>query len=121
MSLTIVASGQPLDLLASDAAQPENQLFDHPIWAQALAGSLPKVRLKRLLLAIYPAVAGPGRYAFAAKVSQLDPQDGKALFLQLYDVLKKPAANADEGWRNVLRALDCTDKEISQALAAPSA
>lgn len=118
---TIQASGQPLDLLANDARQPENRLLEHPVWAAALAGTLPKTKLKSVLLAFYPALAGPGRYAFAAKVSRISPQDGKELFLQLYDALKKPEANADDGWARVLSALGASDREIKQALANPSA
>ncbi|MEO7403422.1 MAG: hypothetical protein ABIU95_07110 [Burkholderiales bacterium] len=121
MKLDIQPTGAPHDLLASDAKQPENRILEHPIWAAALTGDLPKARLKALLLAIYPAVAGPGRYAFAAKVSQIDAQDGKTLFLALYDALKKPEADADAGWRRVLLALGATAKEVDAALAAPSA
>jgi hypothetical protein len=121
MTPEIQASGTPLALLASDAALPENRLLEHPIWADALAGRLPKPKLKKLLLAFYPALAGPGRYAFAAKVSQISPQDGKALFMQLYDSLKKPEANADTGWASVLTAIGASEREIKQALAQPSA
>jgi len=63
-------------------------------------------------------VAGPGRYAFAAKVSQIDAQDGKELFLQLHEALKNPAADADAGWRKVLLALGATERELA---AEPSA
>ena len=105
MTPEIQASGTPQGLLSADAALPENRLLEHPIWAAALSGELPKARLKRLLIAFYPALAGPGRYAFAAKISQISPQDGKSLFMQLYDSLKKPEANADAGWAKVLVAL----------------
>ena len=121
MKLDIQASGTPHDLLANDAKQPENRILQHPVWMAALAGDLSKARLKALLLAIYPAVAGPGRYAFAAKVSQIDAQDGKTLFLALYDVLKKPEADADAGWRRVLIGLGATAKDVDAALASPSA
>ena len=117
----VQASGAPLELLASDSRAPENRIADHPVWAAALSGEMPRAQLKRLLLNFYPALAGRGRYAFAAKVSQISAADGKELFLALYDVLKKPEANADEGWRAVLAALGATDAEIKGALAAPSA
>ena len=120
-SLNILASGSAMDLLENDAKQPENRIADHPIWASALDGSLPKARLKALLLAFYPAVAGPGRYAFAAKVSSINAEDGKELFQQLYDLLKVPEANADTGWKKLLTALGATERECSQALAEPSA
>jgi len=71
MELEIRASGTPAELLASDAEAPWVDLAAHPIWAAALAGSLPRRRLADLILAIYPAVAGAGRYVFAAKVSQI--------------------------------------------------
>ncbi|MFN0302863.1 MAG: hypothetical protein ACKVQU_21215 [Burkholderiales bacterium] len=121
MRLDIQASGSPLALLSDDARRPENRILEHPIWKVAFDGTLPKAKLKRILLAILPAVAGPGRYAFAAKVSQIDPQDGKALFLQLHESLKDPAANADEGWKGVLIGLGSSEREIRSALANPSA
>lgn len=121
MNLQIQASGAPRALLDNDAKLPENRLAEHPIWADALAGKLPKARLKRLLLAFYPALAGPGRYAFAAKVSQISPVDGKTLFLQLHESLQKPEANPDSGWAKVLEALGVSEREMKAALAAPSA
>jgi hypothetical protein len=121
MTVHALASGEPRALLASDAGQPETRIADHPVWAAALAGTLGKPRLQRLLLAFYPAVAGPGRYAFAAKVSSIAPVDGKELFLQLHDTLKRPEANADEGWAKVLAALGASSREITQALREPSA
>jgi len=118
MKLDVLASASPLDLLQLDAEKPENRILEHPIWKAALEGSLPKARLKRLLVAFYPVVAGPGRYAFAAKVSQIDAQDGKELFLQLHESLKNPAADADAGWKKALLALGATQRELD---AEPSA
>ena len=118
MKLDIQASAAPLDLLALDSEKPENRILEHPVWQTALEGKLPKARLKKLLLAFYPVVAGPGRYAFAAKVSQIEPQDGKELFLQLHEALKNPAADADAGWKKVLLALGATPRELE---ADPSA
>jgi hypothetical protein len=121
MTLEIQASAAPLELLASDARQPENRIMDLPAWKAALAGGLPKARLKRLLVGFYPALAGPGRYAFAAKVSQLEAEDGKALFVQLHAALKRPEADADAGWKRVLVALGASERELGDALANPSA
>jgi hypothetical protein len=121
MTLEIQASAAPLELLANDARQPENRIMELPAWKAAIAGELPKARLKRLLIAFYPALAGPGRYAFAAKVSQLEPTDGKELFLQLHAALKRPEADADAGWKRVLVALGATERELDDALANPSA
>ena len=118
MKLDIQASASPLELLALDAEKPENRLLEHPVWQAALSGELPKARLKKLLLGFYPAFAGPGRYAFAAKVSQIDAPDGKQLFLQLHEALKNPAADADKGWRRLLAALGATPRELD---AEPSA
>jgi pyrroloquinoline quinone (PQQ) biosynthesis protein C len=112
MKLDIQASAAPLDLLALDSEKPENRILEHPVWQAALEGKLPKARLKKLLLAFYPVVAGPGRYAFAAKVSQIEPQDGKELFLQLHEALKNPAADADAGWKKALLALGATQREL---------
>jgi hypothetical protein len=121
MTPEIQASAEPLDLLASDSGQPENRFMEHTVWKAALAGKLPKARLKRLLLAFYPALAGRGRYAFAAKISQLEPQDGKELFLQLHEALKQPEADADAGWKRLLVALGATERELADTLANPSA
>ena len=121
MTLEIQASAGPLELLANDSRQPENRIMELAAWRSALAGELPKARLKRLLLAFYPALAGPGRYAFAAKVSQLEPTDGKELFLQLHAALKRPEADADAGWKRVLAALGASERELADALAGPSA
>lgn len=121
MSLDIQASASPKELLALDEEKDENRVLEHPVWQAALRGELPKAKLKKLLLALYPAVAGTARYAFAAKVSQIDPQDGKELFLQVHEALKTPAANADEGWKRLLRALGASEREVREALAHPSA
>jgi pyrroloquinoline quinone (PQQ) biosynthesis protein C len=118
MKLDIQPSASPLDLMALDSEKPENRVLEHPVWKSAVEGNLPKAQLKKLLLAFYPVVAGPGRYAFAAKVSQIEPQDGKELFLQLHEALKNPAADADAGWKKVLLALGATQRELD---AEPSA
>ena len=118
MKVDVQESASPRELLALDSEKNENQIAQHPIWRSALDGSMPKGRLKKLLLAFYPVVAGPGRYAFAAKVSQIDPQDGKQLFLQIHESLKNPVADADAGWKKVLLALGATPRELE---AEPSA
>jgi pyrroloquinoline quinone (PQQ) biosynthesis protein C len=118
MKVDIQASGAPRELLDLDSEKSENRIAEHPIWRSALDGSMPKGRLKKLLLAFYPVFAGPGRYAFAAKVSQIDPQDGKQLFLQIHESLKNPVADADAGWKKVLVALGASPRELE---AEPSA
>jgi hypothetical protein len=118
MKLDVQASASPKELLSIDSAKAENRIAEHPIWKAALDGTLPRARLKKLLLAFHAALAGPGRYAFAAKVSQLEPQDGKELFLQLHEALKNPAADADAGWKKVMAALGATERELN---AEPSA
>src|SRR5688572_26451069 len=121
MKVDVQASASPRELLEIDAAKPENRLLEHPTWRAVLDGSLQKARLKKLLLAFYPVVAGPGRYAFAAKVSQIEPQDGKELFLQLHEALKNPAADADAGWKKVLLALGATQRELDAEPCAEAA
>jgi pyrroloquinoline quinone (PQQ) biosynthesis protein C len=121
MKLEIQASASPEELLLLDSQKIENQVLGHPVWKAAIDGSLPKARLKKLLLAFYPVVAGPGRYAFAAKVSQIDAQDGKELFLQLHEALKNPAADADAGWKKVLLALGATQSELEAEPPAEAA
>ncbi|MGQ0655520.1 MAG: hypothetical protein ACT4P4_25210 [Betaproteobacteria bacterium] len=121
MKVDIQASATPRELLAIDAKKAENRIAEHPVWQRVLSGEFPKARLKKLLLALYPVVAGPGRYAFAAKISQIDAQDGKTLFLQIHEALKKPAADADEGWRKVLAGIGASEREMKEALGSPSA
>jgi pyrroloquinoline quinone (PQQ) biosynthesis protein C len=121
MKLDIQASASPLDLLSLDSEKLENRILEHPVWKAALDGSLPKAQLKKLLLAFYGVFAGPGRYAFAAKVSQIDPQDGKELFLQVHEALKNPAADADAGWKKVLLALGATQRELEAGPLAEAA
>jgi len=118
MKVEVKASASSAELLSIDTRKVENQLLEHPVWKAALSGELSKAELKKLLLAFYRVVAGPGRYAFAAKLSQIDPQDGKELFLQIHETLKNPAADADAGWTKVLLALGATQKELG---AEPSA
>jgi len=118
MKVEVQASASSRELLMLDSAKSENQVLEHSVWRAALDGSMQKARLKQLLLAFYPVFAGPGRYAFAAKVSQIDPQDGKQLFLQIHESLKNPAADADAGWKKVLVALGATPRELA---ADPSA
>jgi hypothetical protein len=117
----VIASAGARELLAVDAALPELRLADHPLWRQIFRGELAKPRLARLLLALLPTVAGPGRYVFAAKISTLSPEDGKTLFRQLYEALKNPEANADRGWRRVLAGLGIPEADIDRTLAEPSA
>lgn len=118
MKLDVQASATPLELLEIDAAKPENRILEHPVWTAALDGTLPKARLKKLLLAFHPVFAGRGRYAFAAKISQIDAQDGKELFLQIHEALKNPVADADAGWKKLMLALGATQRELD---ADPSA
>lgn len=118
MKVDVQASASPRELLAIDSAKPENRLLELAAWKDLLAGKLPKAQAKKLLLAFYPVFSGPGRYAFAAKVSQIDAQDGKQLFLQIHESLKTPAANADAGWKKVLLAMGATQRELE---ADPSA
>jgi len=118
MKVEVQASASPAELLSLDSRKAENRILEHPVWKAALDGELPKAQLKKLLLAFYPVVAGPGRYAFAAKISQIDAADGKELFLQIHESLKSKAADADAGWKKVLIALGATQKELD---AEPSA
>lgn len=118
MKIDVQASASPMELLELDSGKPENRILEFPVWSAALDGTLPKARLKKLLLAFYPVFAGPGRYSFAAKISQIDAEDGKQLFLQIHEALKNPVADADAGWRKLLLALGATQRELD---AEPSA
>jgi hypothetical protein len=121
MKVDVQASASPRELLMLDSEKKENRITEHPVWRSALDGSMQKARLKQLLLAFYPVFAGPGRYAFAAKVSQIDPQDGKQLFLRIHESLKNAAADADAGWKKVLVALGATPRELAAQPCAEAA
>ncbi len=121
MMLKIAASATPQALLANDERLPEMILADHPTWKAIFAGKFPKHRVKQLVLELYPLVAGPGRYAFAAKVATISPADGKTLFMDIFNALKDPRANADKGWAALAKGLGCTDRELAQTLASPTA
>lgn len=112
------------NLLAIDAERPLVNLAAHPVWQAALSGEMSRERLARLVLLIYPIVAGPGRYLFSAKVSQISAEDGAQLFRQLYEAEKNPQADADAGWRAVGGALGVADEKfdaISQDLSPEAA
>jgi hypothetical protein len=108
----IQATAPPRDLLAIDAGRPLVDLAAHPVWQAALSGEMSRDRVARLLLRIYPIVAGPGRYLFSAKLSQISPEDGAQLFRQLYEAEQNPVADADAGWRAVGKALGLADKDF---------
>jgi hypothetical protein len=110
----IQATGSPRDLLAVDAERPLVDLAAHPVWRAALSGEMSRDRVARLLLLIYPIVAGPGRYLFSAKVSQISADDGAQLFRQLYEAEQYPVADADAGWRAVGQAFGLTEEEFDE-------
>lgn len=120
----IQASGTPRDLLAVDAERPLVDLAAHSVWRSVLSGEMSRDRVARLLLLIYPVVAGPGRYLFSAKVSQISPDDGAQLFRQLFEAEQNAEADADAGWRAVGQALglDTQDfDDVSRKLSAEAA
>jgi hypothetical protein len=120
----IQATGSPRDLLAIDAERPLVDLAAHPVWQAVLSGKMSRDGVGRLLLLIYPIVAGPGRYLFSAKLSQISPEDGAQLFRQLYEAEQNPVADADAGWRAVGQAMDLAEKdfdEVAQTLTPEAA
>lgn len=117
----ILPSAPARELLNGDAKGPLIALADHPVWRAALGGEMGKDRLRRLILAIYPVMAGPGRYLFSAKVSQISPADGAELFRQLHQADQEPAADADAGWRAVGHALGLGDADFDRVTADPPA
>ena len=50
-----------------------------------LAGRLARGRLIELAVTFYPTLTGTARYLFSSKVSTLRPEDGKAVFRDLYE------------------------------------
>ena len=116
----IVASGTPAELLATDETAPHICIADHPVWQAVLAGMLPTDRLHELVKRVYPVVAGPGRYAFIAKIGVIDREDGTRLFDRLYRVTHDPNSDADVGWRRMAEALGIAGDDLAVALEDPS-
>ncbi|MGE0748248.1 MAG: hypothetical protein AB7K86_23505 [Rhodospirillales bacterium] len=118
---SVVASGTPQELLAIDDETPMMRIAEHPIWREALAGKLPIDRLRGLMTRLYPAVGGPGRYMFVAKVSQIDREDGEQLFRDLYEAAHEATADADIGWRQAAMAIGVSAERLDHEFANPSA
>jgi pyrroloquinoline quinone (PQQ) biosynthesis protein C len=116
----IVASATPAELLAEDRDAPHMRIADHPAWRAALAGEMPVDRLRGLVRRVYPVVAGPGRYAFIAKIGVIDRDDGTRLFDRLYRVTHDADSDADIGWRRVGEALGIAGDDMAAALDDPS-
>ena len=116
----IVASGTPTELLAWDENAPHMCIADHPVWRAALAGELPADRLRGLVKRVYPVVAGPGRYAFIAKIGVIDDDDGTRLFDRLYRVTHDANSDADVGWRRMGEAMRGFDLIATPTVATPA-
>ncbi len=116
----IKPTASPRDLLEIDSEQPLFRLENHPIWKMALSGEMSREQMSQLILLIYPVFAGPGRYLFSAKLSQISAEDGAMMFRQLYEANKTKEADADAGWRRVGLALDLKEKEFDTRAANPS-
>ncbi|MDC0033134.1 hypothetical protein OAJ57_01055 [Alphaproteobacteria bacterium] len=110
----IQATASPRDLLVVDAERPLVDLANHELWQTALSGEMSRDCVARLLLLLYPVVAGPGRYLFSAKLSQISPEDGAQLFRQLYEAEQNPVADADVGWRAVGMALGVAEYKFDE-------
>ena len=116
----IVESAPAAKLLTEDAEAPHVRIADHAVWREAIAGALPVTDLKALLTRCYPVIAGPGRYAFIAKIAVIDRDDGTRLFDRLYRVTHNADADADAGWGRMLAALDVPEVALAEALAHPT-
>ena len=113
------ASASTKELLENDAADPVVRLDRHPLWEAVLDGRLAKERLTELVVTFYPTVTGTARYLFSSKVSTLMPEDGKAVFRDLYDALTVPEASADRGWRELGLAVGAAAEALDDVLTAP--
>jgi hypothetical protein len=118
---SVEPSATAAELLALDENAPHMRIAAQPAWAAALAGTLPAARLRGLALRFYPVVAGPGRYAFAGKVSQIAREDGAKLFGALYDATHEKRADADAGWRRLAEALGVPVRSLDAEAENPSA
>jgi pyrroloquinoline quinone (PQQ) biosynthesis protein C len=116
----IVDSAPAADLLAVDADAPHMRIADHPAWHEIFDGTLPESSLNALLTRCYPVIAGPGRYAFIAKIAVIDRDDGTRLFDRLYRVTHDADADADAGWGGMLAALGVSEAARADALAHPT-
>lgn len=117
----IVASASPAELLAEDERAPHMAIASHPVWQAAFAGTLPRAELADLLARFYPVIAGPGRYAFMAKIGVIDRHDGTRLFQRLYQLTRNPDLDADAGWRRAAEAVGANPADLTRLLEAPSA
>src|SRR6185503_2322547 len=81
---------------------------------------LPLPRVRALVTRFYPVVAGPGRYAFAGKVSQIGREDGAKLFEALYEATHEKRADADTGWRRLAEALGVSARALDAEAENPS-
>lgn len=117
---SIEESATAAELLALDENAPHMRLAAHPVWHAALGGELPEARLKVLALRFYPVVAGPGRYVFAGKVSQIGREDGAKLFEALYQATHEKRADADQGWRRLADALGVSARALDAERDNPS-
>ena len=115
----IVESASAAKLLTEDAEAPHVRIANHAVWREAIACALPVTDLKALLTRCYPVIAGPGRYAFIAKIAVIDRDDGTRLFDRLYRVTHNADADADAGWGRMLAALDVPEVALAEALAHP--
>lgn len=117
----IVASAGPAELLAEDAGAPHMAIAAHPVWQSVFTGDLPKPTLVELVSHFYPVVAGPGRYAFIAKIGVIDRDDGTRLFQRLHRVTHDEAFDADKGWKRMAEAVGADPGRLSALLETPSA
>src|SRR6185295_18337797 len=117
---SVEPSASAAELLALDENAPHMRLAAHPVWQAAIAGELPLPRVRALVTRFYPVVAGPGRYAFAGKVSQIGREDGAQLFEALYEATHEKRADADTGWRRLAEALGVSARALDAEAENPS-
>lgn len=115
----IVASGTPAELLAWDEKEPHMNIAYHPVWRAAATGELQAERLRELVKRVYPVVAGPGRYAFIAKIGVIDREDGTRLFDRLYRITHEANLDADIGWRRMGEAIGVAGDDLAAVLDDP--
>ncbi len=112
----IQATATPRELLAVDGLRPLVDLVAHPAWQSVLNGEMSREKVGRLILCFYPVIAGPGRYLFSAKVSQISAEDGAELFRAIYEAEQKPEADADAGWQVVGEAFGLAEEDFDKAI-----
>jgi|GEM_PF-3806214 len=119
--MSMLESAPRAELLQRDDGEAWADPLRAPSWRALVEGRTPTSRVRRLVSALLPVAAGPGRFMFASRVSQIGPDDAMDVFNVMHRSLTVEAADADLGWRTVAIAIGLSDAEVDAALREPTA